>query len=512
MSDRAFVRLADLLAPLSLVTDLGMGQAAEDAMRACFVGTNLARRMGLPEAEVADVFYTSLLRHLGCTASAHEEAAHVGGDELAIRPLAIRTDFSSPPEALRLTAAILHRVPLTARPRLLLGLFGAWGEAANHATCEVGAEMARRLGMNEPVRLGLFQIFERWDGAGVPHKLRGEEIALTARFAQAATLAVAIDQVAGSEAAVEVIRRRSGGMLDPAIANAFDQHGRELFAEIGAVDPLPAILAAEPEPRRHVSPGGVDEVARAFADAVDLKSRYTHGHSAAVGELAAAAGRTVGLGDAEVSALRRAGWLHDLGRVGVPDRIWGKRGPLTATEWESVRLHPYHSERILVRSAALAPLATVAGMHHERQDGSGYYRQASGAAIPISSRILAAADAYQAMTQDRAHRPAMSAAAAAAEIEAACRQGRLDRDAAAAVLHVSGQRLRTRRGAAGGLSEREVEVLRLVAQGLSNREIADRLFISSRTAESHVQHIYTKIGLSTRAGAAMFAMRHDLIA
>lgn len=130
----------------------------------------------------------------------------------------------------------------------------------------------------------------------------------------------------------------------------------------------------------------------------------------------------------------------------------------------------------------------------------------------MSSRILAAADAYQAMTQDRAHRPALSAAAGAAEIEAACRRGALDRDAAAAVLDASGQRLHIRRAAPNGLSDREVEVLRLVAQGLSNRDIGARLFISSRTAESHVQHIYTKIGMSTRAGAAMFAMRHDLIA
>lgn len=429
----------------------------------------------------------------------------------AIRPLAVRTDFSSPREALRLMVGILRMVAPAQRARVLLGLFGSWGDRANHATCEVGAEMAGRLGMHDAVRQGLFHIFERWHGKGVPHKLAGEDIALTARFAQVATLAVAIDQVAGTEAALAVIRQRSGRMLDPAIAAAFGQQGRGLLAEIGAVEVLPTILAIEPEPHRRASQGGVDGVARAFADAVDLKSSHTHGHSAAVGELAATAGRAIGLSDCEVSALRRAGFLHDLGRVGVPDRIWEKQGPLTITEWESVRLHPYHSERILVRSEALAPLATLAGMHHERQDGSGYHRQASGAAIPMSCRILAAADAYQAMTQDRAHRPALAAEAAAGEIEAACRRGALDRDAAAAVLDASGQRLQTRRAPPNCLSNREVEVLRLVAQGLSNREIARPLFISPRTAESHVQHIYTKIEMSTRAGAAMFAMRHDLI-
>ena len=512
MSNLHPVRLVDLLAPLSLVTDLGMGQPAEEAMRACLLGTGLARRMGLSEADVSHVFYTTLLRHVGCTASAHAEAAHVGGDELATRPLAFKTDFNSPREALGLMVGILGMVSPARRPRMFLGLFGPWADLANHATCEVGAEMARRLGMEDAVGHGLYQIFERWDGKGVPQKLAGEDIALTARFAQVATLAVALDEVAGTEAAVAVISERSGAMLDPAIASAFAQHGPALLAEIGSIDVLPAILATEPEPHRHVSQAGVEDVAAGFGDMIDLKSPFTHGHSAAVGQLAASAGRTLGLGQVEVTALRRAGMLHDLGRLSVPDGIWEKRGRLTPTEWERVRLHPYHSERILARSEALAPLAALAGMHHERQDGSGYYRQASGAAIPVACRILAAADAYQAMRQDRAHRPALSADAAAAEVDAACRQGGLDRDAAGAVLEAGGQRLHSRRAAPSGLSDREVEVLRLVAQGLSNRDIAGRLFISPRTAESHVQHIYMKIGMSTRAGAAMFAMRHDLIA
>lgn len=512
MSDRHPVRLADLLAPLSLATDLAMGQPAEDAMRACLLGTGLARGMGLPEADVASVFYTALLRHAGCTASAHEEAAHVGGDELAIRPLAIRTDFDSPRETLRLMVGVLRLVPPSRRARVLLGAFGPWGDLANQATCEVGAEVATRLGMPEPVAEGLYQIFERWDGKGLPRKLAGEDIALTARFAQVATLAVAVDQAAGSEAALAVIRGRSGRMLDPAIAASFAQHGSGLLAELRGIDIMPAVLAAEPQPCRRLAPNSIAAFARAVADMVDLKSPYTYGHSAAVGELAASAARSLGLADTDTEALERAGWLHDLGRMGVPDGIWDKRGPLNASEWEQVRLHPYHTERILARSRALAPIATLAGMHHERQDGSGFYRQASGAAIPMSARILAAADAYQAMTQDRAHRPALSAEAAASELDVSCRQGALDHDAVRAVLEVSGQRLRRRRPTPNGLSEREVEVLRLVAQGMSNRDIAGRLFISPRTAESHVQHIYAKIGMSTRAGAAVFAMRYDLIA
>jgi HD-GYP domain-containing protein (c-di-GMP phosphodiesterase class II) len=202
--------------------------------------------------------------------------------------------------------------------------------------------------------------------------------------------------------------------------------------------------------------------------------------------------------------------LHDLGRTGVPNSIWDKPGPLTETEWEQVRLHPYHSERILSRSSALAPLAPLAGMHHERQDGSGYHRQATAATIPNGARLLAAADAYQAMTQERAHRPALTPEAAAEQLSFEAARGRLDAEAVRAVLETVGHPP-PRLTWPAGLSDREVEVLRLVARGHSNREIGRLLWISPKTAGHHVQHIYAKIGVSTRAAAAMFAMEHDLI-
>jgi len=175
-------------------------------------------------------------------------------------------------------------------------------------------------------------------------------------------------------------------------------------------------------------------------------------------------------------------------------------------------MHPYHTERILVRSAALEPLARLAGMHHERRDGSGYHHRAAGAEIPAGARLLAAADAYQAMTQDRPHRPALAPEVAARELEAATGAGRFDPECARAVIEAGGQRPSRSRGVwPAGLSDREVEVLRLVAGGLSNRQIAATLVISPRTAEHHVQHVYTKIGVSTRAAAAMFAMQHGLL-
>jgi putative nucleotidyltransferase with HDIG domain len=253
-------------------------------------------------------------------------------------------------------------------------------------------------------------------------------------------------------------------------------------------------------------------VCRAFGDAVDLKSPFHHGHSAGVASLAEGAARSLGLSDGDTASLRRAALLHDIGRAAVPNGVWERPGPLTSGDWERVRLHAYHSERIVSRCGPLASVAPLAGMHHERLDGSGYHRGSAASAIPLAARVLAAADAFQAMTQERAHRPAHSPDAAARELAAQGRAGVLDPDAVSAVLSAAGQAAAAPRAPRpADLTERQVEVLRLVARGLSNPEIARSLVISRRTAERHVQDIYSKIGVSSRAGAALFAMEHDLL-
>lgn len=358
--------------------------------------------------------------------------------------------------------------------------------------------MARRLGLSVGVQRGLHEIFERWDGRGAPWGLRGEAIALPARFAQVATQAVLVE--------------RQDGPLDPSLMAAFVRYGPELLEEIAAVDVWQAVLEVEPSPQDAISEHRLDEVARAFGDMVDLKTPFTSGHAAGVAELAEGAARALRLGEIEVVALRRAALLHDLGRAGVPNSVWERPGPLTQADWERVRLHPYHTERILARSPSLVPLAALAGMHHERLDGSGYHRQVRATAIPMSARVLAAADVYQALTQDRPHRSAYTADASAGELVAEARAGRLDGEAVAAVLAAAGHRAPgPRRAWPAGLSDREVEVLRQVARGRSNREIAQHLVISPKTADHHIQHVYTKIGVSTRAAATMFAVEHDLL-
>jgi HD-GYP domain-containing protein (c-di-GMP phosphodiesterase class II) len=511
----ASLPLADLVAALSQVTDLGMGQPPETAVRSCLVATSLARAMGVPEGEIMPIYYTTLLQHLGCTAYAHETAALVDGDDIAFRAAGARFDDTRPREmaAFLLTGVARGSSP-PARARSVLHMLRAgssFGERLYRANCEVAVRTAGRVGLPAGVQAGLDQIYTRWDGKGLP-AVRGDEIALAARFAQLGGQAALFHAAAGVDLAIEMAQRRSGATLDPAIVDSFVRHGREIFARIDATDPTAAVIAEEPSPPQTVPEPHLDEVAHAFGDMVDLKSPWLHGHASGVARLAEATAAALGRSAAEITAIRRAGYLHDIGRAGVASGIWDKPGPLTAAEWEQVRLHPYYAERVLARSRMLEPLAQMAGMHHERLDGSGYYRQAAGTAIPNGARILAAADAWHAMTSDRPHRRALAPNVAATQLLSDARQGRLDAVVVDALLAVAGQGPPPRERAwPAGLTDREVEVLRLAARGLTNRQIGEALSISPKTADHHVQHIYTKIDVSTRAGAAIYAMEHNLL-
>ena len=505
--------LAELLAALSVATDLGMGQEPEKAVRACLVATELARAMGLPDRDAQDVYYCTLLQHLGCTATSHE-TTYLFGDDLSFLPRAERTDESDPRQAFALLAQAgrgtgARRVRHLART-LTAGKEG--GQRIQRAVCEVGARLAERLGLSAGVRQGLFHAVETWDGKQGVHGLSGDEIALSARFSFVATQAVLFDRLAGPDAALEVVRRRAGGSFDPAIAAAFDRIGGKVLRALVDADVWADVAAAEPPPVRRIPLEHLDTVAEAFADMVDLKAPFTLGHSSGVAQLATGAAHEAGLAADEVKRLRRAALLHDLGRVAVPNLVWERPGPLTTSQWEQVRLHAYHGERILARSRPLEPLGRIVGRHHERQDGSGYHRGAQGGELPVEARLLGAADAFQAMTQPRPHRPALEPAAAASAIEASASAGAFDPECARAVVTAAGQRPSQAQGAwPKGLSDREVDVLRLVAQGCSNREVAAALVISPRTAEHHIAHIYAKIGSSTRAAAALFAMEHGLL-
>jgi HD-GYP domain-containing protein (c-di-GMP phosphodiesterase class II) len=385
-------------------------------------------------------------------------------------------------------------------------------ESMHSTHCLIAGELAGRLGLGEPLRDALLQVFERWDGRGDPGLLSGTEISRPVRVVQLADVVEVFHRQGGVDGAVAVARQRSGTQFDPEVVECFCDGARELLAPLGEATTWDVVIDARPGLRRELSNAELDDALRAMADFADLKSPYTLGHSCAVADLATAAGRVCGLPEDEVRSLRTAGLVHGLGRLGIANTVWDKRGPLTAVERERVRLHPYLTERILSSSPALAATGALAAQHRERLDGSGYPRGLKASMLSAAARILAAADVYRAMLEPRPHRPARGAAEAAAELRAEVRAGRLDGEAVDAVLAAAGHEITRRAERPAGLTPREVEILRLLARGLLNKEIARRLGITPKTVGNHVEHIYAKIGVSTRAAAALFATEHGLLA
>lgn len=513
---RGSVRLAEVVAAFSLASDLGTGMPMEWAVRATVIGVRLGEAAGLSEAELRDLYYVSLLAIVGCTADSHRFAELVG-DELALTGGDGQTvDWGNQMAAMRHLVTHVGRgqSPLR-RVRTVAGLMTAgkaiWVEGSR-AHCEVAQRLSERLGVAPSVLPLLLQVFERWDGNGRPEGLAGEAIAPPVRIGAFARDIEVFHRLDGVDAAVAMAKERSGRSHDPRLVDLFCRNAGTICADLNVDSAWETVLGLEPGPRPHLDGERLDDAAFAVADFTDLKMPFTLGHSRGVAALAEAAGRRCRLPEADLAALRRAGLMHDLGRVGVSASIWCKPGPLTDGEWERVRLHPYYTERVLARSATLAPLGALAAQHHERLDGSGYHRGIAGGMLPAAARILAAADVYQAATEERPYRPARSPEQAAAELEREAKAGRLDPEAVGAVLAAAGHRVRpVRREFAAGLSEREVEVLRLVARGLSNREMAARLSISKETVNHHVRHIYDKVGVSTRAAATLFAVQHGLL-
>jgi HD-GYP domain-containing protein (c-di-GMP phosphodiesterase class II) len=504
------VRLAELVGSMSLATDLGLGQPMEHVLRSCVLGLRIAEDLQLGEDERAVVYYVALLAWLGCHADAHEQAARFGDD------IELRADR-------HLADSVGARFVLShvGRGEPALRRAGRFGSllvsgrdalAAMETThCMVAGVFAMRLGLGIEVRDGLQHVFERWDGKGTPAGIAGEEIALSARIVVIADIVESFRRVGGMAAAVDVARRRAGTHFDPQLAAHVGDNAEALLGGLDEATGWDAAIAAEPVLAERMSGVELDEALAAIADFADLKSPYTTGHSRGVAERAAAAAVRAGLGEPAAAELRRAGLLHDVGRLGVSNTIWDKPGVLSEAEMERVRMHPYLTQRTFSRSPRLAALAEVAAAHHERLDGSGYPRGLVGGALSPEARILAAADAYQAMCEPRPHRPARPPDDAARELREDVRAGRLDADAVDAVLGAAGHRVPRRREGPAGLTRREVEVLVLLARGLSNKAIAAELVVSPKTVGRHIEHIYGKIGCSTRAAASLFAMQNGLL-
>jgi HD-GYP domain-containing protein (c-di-GMP phosphodiesterase class II)/DNA-binding CsgD family transcriptional regulator len=509
----ADVRLAELVAALSLGVDLGFGQPMEHVLRECLIALRLADRLGLDDGERSTVYYAALLVNVGCHADAHEQAKWFG-DDIALRSGKYEHDLRS----LRAAAATMRLVGSGNPPlhRFRVGLEFAFsgrrdfdGMIARHAF--LARTLAERLGLPESVRDAVVAAYEHWDGRGWPEGLAGDEIPLAGRLAQFAEFIEVAHRLGGTEAATALAARQAGSQFDPAVATALCDDPEPILGDLDSAHTWTAVIDAEPALRMTVSGAGFDDALLAIADFVDLKSPYTLGHARAVAELASATADRLGWPDEDAHMLRRAALVHDLGRLGVSNAIWDKPGPLGVGEWERVRLHPYLTERMLYQSEALAPLAAIAVQHRERLDGSGYPRGLAGAAISRPARVLAAVDAYQSMRELRPHRPALTDGEAAAELRGDVRAGKLDSEAVDAVLAAAGHEVGRRRDWPAGLTTREVDVLRLLARGLSSKQIATQLVITPKTARNHIEHIYAKIDTSSRVEASLFATEHGLL-
>jgi HD-GYP domain-containing protein (c-di-GMP phosphodiesterase class II) len=508
----AALSVAELVGTLSLAADLGLGQPMGHLTRAGLIAVRLAERMGLPAADRETAYYLALLAWVGCTADSHETTARFG-DDIELRAGVYDVEIGSPPMLGYLLRKAGSGGTVLHRARAVGGLVRSGGRAVQQslvAHCQVTGQLAARLGLDPRLRHCLAQTFTRWDGRGIPAGLRGEEIDIATRLVHVADIVEVHHRRGGVPAALDVVRRRSGTSLDPGVVAAVERDGAELLDGLPAESGWSELIAADPAPR-FLSGSTLDSALEALADFVDLKSPWFAGRSRGVADLAAAAARRVGLPAAEVVVLRHAGLLHDLGRTGVPNTIWDKPGELTDLERERVELHTYYTDRMLRRVPALREAATIAALAHERLDGSGYHRGLTASSIPMAARLLAAADSYHAMTETRPYREARTPGAAAAALRAEVRDGRLDPAAVEAVLAVAGHRSRRAAGGPAGLTAREMEVLVLLARAASTRQIARELGIAPKTAGNHIERIYSKIGASTRAAAALFAMQHGLL-
>jgi HD-GYP domain-containing protein (c-di-GMP phosphodiesterase class II)/DNA-binding CsgD family transcriptional regulator len=497
------VRLAELVGGLAVVSDLARGLGEGQGFRATVMATRLAELAGATDEEREAAYWVGLLRFVGCTATAADMASALG-DELAVSAAFAAADPRDLRQVLRSAIGVVG-----ARPDRLLRFLGrAPGVVRDHevVSCEVARHLSVELGLGPEVGVALGQVFERWDGKGNPGRLGGNGLSRATRLWQVAHLAELLAEDRTEEEVTAELVRRAGKQLDPAEVGLFMEHAIELLA-LGRDADLAAVLAAEPVPYRLVADDSLDGVLELFGLIGDLKAPCFRGHSGRVAALAADAAVALGLDDGGARRVRRTALVQDVGRVAVSSRVWGSADRLGDADREQVRLHPYFSQRVLERVPALRPLAALAGAHHERTDGSGYHRGLRE--LTDEAALLATVDRYVTACTARPHREAMAADDARRLLEADAADGRLPGHVVSAVLQAGDPTRPAPRPSPSGnpLTGREVDVLREVASGLTNSAAGRRLGISGKTVNTHLEHAYAKLDVSTRTAAVVIAER-----
>jgi HD-GYP domain-containing protein (c-di-GMP phosphodiesterase class II) len=505
------------MACLAAASELAMGQDADHALQGCAVAMRVARSAGLVGTDLRHVFYQSLLRFIGCNADTGVIAS-IAGDVIDLRRVMAPVDSAATPQVIatlvrRIRAAHAEDSAIAAALAVLQGLARApeFGRDIFPGHCEVAQRLGRRLGFDERFVTGLGQLYARWDGRGTP-AVAGEAILPAVRVVIVVQDLLLHHRASGYAKAAQVLRERSGALYDPTLVTLVLAQGPTLLDDLPAR--WEALLDLEPPPHDTLDGPALEHALTVLADYADIQSTWLLGHSRRVADLAVDAARQLGLDVPTQALLRYAALVHDIGRVGISTHVWERPGPLSHGDLDRVRLHSAYTGQILRRAPALAPLAELAASAHERLDGSGYARGQRGEALPVAARLLAAADVIAALGEARPHRAACDLATIERIVGDEVTAGRLDREASAATLAVVGARLRTAtplQALPAGLSEREGEVLRELAAGRTNKEIARRLGISPKTVGHQVQAVYRKAGVHTRAGATLFAVENGLL-
>lgn len=506
------VRTADVIASLSLATDLGMGFPFEHGLRCTLVSMRLCDLMGVDSDIASQVYYTTLLTHVGCTVDAEASARIFQGSMTETgHHLMYGAPFEAATSALRAIPEAGASWPRRIR-QFAAGLPRASRFRRLHfeAYCETAEMLAEGMGLPVEISTLFALITERWDGWSHLRRAKEEDIPLAVRIALVGR-DVTYQRLIGDERyVVETISSRAGGAFDPEVAQTFVDNASDLLGDHGPDSCWEQVLAVEPKPWLDLDDEGIDRALMSMGAFSDLASPYLSGHARGVGDLSAKAASLLGWDGWESRRMRRAGFVHDVGRAAVHPRIWEKSGSLTADEWEQVRLHPYHTERVLARSTLLAPLAEIASSHHERIDGSGYHRGLPASALPPKARLLAAADAFRSKIEPRSYRGGHTLEEARGIVSEKVQEGKLDSGMVAVVVEAAGVEPPPTEYPEG-LTEREVEVIGLLARGMQTKQVARALEISAKTADRHIQNSYRKIGVSSRAAATLFAIEHGLV-